>query len=432
MLPCSGLDIVWCAFLKNEFPGRPACLVTPSMAATHLNSHAIETYMSKDVAIKERSCTTTCKVLFSNFKSFWKNFSHHTGECYSIKGHHGLVASGSHYAVDGDGMIRARHGHGGLIRGMAAEPPESETEAVLSQVVKGLPRGIGATSIGSKDKRLSYLANALSKMCNAMPGLKLVLNVLTPEGKKSPTGRDLDVSLDARIRTTWINGPRALFWKRVLTPELLVEPIDFVWIFDADLAVHPALNPLPQLVHVLKGTEASVAFARPLSPSRAPVASAQSRAQDENCAAATVRHAQLSLSAVFKVEAWKLFHGNVLKRLDDPRLEQLEPGFDMLMCGLFGKRWADTGRPACVESHLWSTRLDERGRELTKAVTPSSSLRCEAIRCQQPLRRLYPSAYNASDHDDGRCWAAGPRGLTIQKWLRKPPGIKVRGGSGRG
>ena len=50
-----GLDIIWCAFLRDLFPSRPACLVTPSFAATHLNSHAIEQYMTKDVATKERS-----------------------------------------------------------------------------------------------------------------------------------------------------------------------------------------------------------------------------------------------------------------------------------------------------------------------------------------------------------------------------------------
>ena len=48
--------------------------------------------MSKDVAIKERSCTTTCHTLQHNYKRYWKNFPHHTGECFSVSGHRGLVA----------------------------------------------------------------------------------------------------------------------------------------------------------------------------------------------------------------------------------------------------------------------------------------------------------------------------------------------------
>ena len=47
-----GLDVMWCAFLRDEFPHRPTCLVTPSATATHLNSHEIEKHMSKEVALK--------------------------------------------------------------------------------------------------------------------------------------------------------------------------------------------------------------------------------------------------------------------------------------------------------------------------------------------------------------------------------------------
>ena len=410
-----GLDIIWCAFLRNAFPGRPTCLVTPSFSATHLNSHAIESYMSKEVVTMERSCTTTCKTLFKHFRPYWKNFSHHTGECFSVSGHRGLVRSRSHYAIDGDGMIRARHGHGlgtGLIRGMAAEPPEQETEEALAHTVRGLLRGVGAASLESTDKRLPLLTASLQKLCAAMPGLRIVLNMRDADtSRRSTTGRKADVSLDARISTTWISGARSIFWKRVLTSAYLSEPLDYVWLFDATLAAHPSVNPLAQLVQVLKSTEASVVYGRTRSASSRTRGGESAEATDGNCAASTVRVAELAPSVVFTADGWRHFHNNVLNRFEDDRLVQFEPGFELLVCPLVHQRNFKNNRPACVEAQLWSTRLTD-ARELAAEV---HQRRCPELRCAGPLRRTFRTSFNTTEHDDDRCWAASPRGLTLHR-----------------
>ena len=426
-----GLDIIWCAFLKDEFPTRPACLVTPSASATHLNSHAIENFMSKEVMKQVRSCSTTCTVLFERFKSYWKNFSHHTGECYSVKGHAGLMAAGSHYAISGDGTIRARHGghrQVGLTTGMSTEMKDEDSDAALAQVVRNLPRGVGAVSLDAKDRRVSLLALSLTKLCNAMPGLKIVVNLLEKEGSKGRTGRHQDVSQDDRIMTTYIRGPRALFWKHVLTPGFLADPIDYVWLLDPSLAAHPAANPLPQLLNVMRTTEAYLVYSRPHSSTLGHKVKAFSPGAAENpgCAASTVRYAPLALSTVIRADAWKLIHANVLSRIDETQLGKVEAGFEMLLCGVIYRRWGDTRRPTCVESHLLSSRLSE-GREQFDLSVPVGG--CEAEKCQAPLRKLFPLTFNGSLHDDGRCWVPGPKGLVMTRWARKPP-IKKKPGGG--
>ena len=76
--------------MKDLFPTRPACLVTPGEAATHLNSHAIEGFqrefpnMTMGKTHHTRHCHQTCVALQAHFKPYWKNFSHHTGECFGV------------------------------------------------------------------------------------------------------------------------------------------------------------------------------------------------------------------------------------------------------------------------------------------------------------------------------------------------------------
>ena len=425
-----GLDIIWCAFLREAFPKRPTCLVTPSFSATHLNSHAIEAYMSREVMIKERSCTTTCKTLYENFRSYWKNFSHHTGECYAVSGHHGLIRTRSHYAIDGDGMIRARHGHGGYIGGMYSEPPPEETEEALMHTVRSMPRGVGAVSLENGDRRLGLLSAMLHQLCEATPGLRVVINLQDKhaETNGAKSGRKADVSLDNRISTTWINGPRSLFWKRILTGRLLSDPIDYVWLFDATLAVHPTVNPLLQLSHMLAKTEASVAFPRVRSVN-SPADPSMVSANGPSCAAYVVRTVPLAPSVVFKAEAWKHFHGAVLSKISDDRLSSLEPGFEELVCGTMFQRWGErTNRPACVAAHVSSMQL---GTWKDLAAEAAAHRRgCPESSCAGPLRRMYPVAFNASVHDDDRCWMATPKGLESNR--KRGPSSRMAKGKGRG
>ena len=406
-----GLDIIWCAFLRDAFPTRPACLVTPSFAATHLNSHAIENFMSKEVIQKTRSCTTTCKTLYKNFKRYWKNFSHHTGECYSVSGHRGLLASSRHYAIDGDGMIRARFGHGGLTGGVYTEAPSSETGEAIMHTVRKMPHGVGAVSIGSNDKRLGLLTASLHKLLESVPGLRIVINMNDAEARKPSSGRKADISLDARISTTWINGPRSLFWKRVITPALLSEPVEYVWLFDATIAVHPSTNPLVQLVHLLKSTEASVAFPRIRSTTSA--ARSKAKESDASCAAVTMRTAAFAPSVIFKADAWKHFHGTVLTRLRDEHLAAVEPGFDQLVCGVVNERYERANRPACVEAFVTSTQLGDRRDLIAEAAAQQHD--CPETTCSSPLRHMFPSTFNTSTHDDGKCWVASARGLQLSR-----------------
>jgi hypothetical protein len=227
-----GVDITWCALLQDEFPNRPTCLVTPAIAATHLNSHAIEKFMTKDVSKKVRSCTTTCLVLQKHFNKYWKNTSHHTGECFAISEHRGLMHSRSYFSIDGDGTVRARHWRDQKRASQDVEPPEGESDAAKLRILGNIPRVLGATTIHSKDRKLGILVFALTRLCNAVPNFRAVVNVQDGAQAVERTGRKQDVSQDSRISTTWISGTPSLFWKRVLTAKY-VGDADFVWLFDS-------------------------------------------------------------------------------------------------------------------------------------------------------------------------------------------------------
>jgi len=75
---------------------RPTCLVTPGETATHLNTHSIERFMDHTIASKVRSCAGTCKTLWAHFPQYWKNYSHHNGQCYGLspQSQHGVVNVG--------------------------------------------------------------------------------------------------------------------------------------------------------------------------------------------------------------------------------------------------------------------------------------------------------------------------------------------------
>ena len=410
-----GLDIVWCAFMKDEFPNRPACLVTPGIAATHLNSHAIEAYMSPDVKRQERSCTTTCKSLFDNFKHYWKNFSHHTGQCYGEKENVGLHYQGGRFTQDGDGTVRARFSsRGETTVGASIELSEDSSESTLAHLVDAMPKGVGATSIDSSDKRLTPLVQSLSRLCSHMPGLKqVVINMNDPGGPGSRAGgRLVDASTDSRITTTWVRGSRVLFWKEVLSPQKLGDRFDYIWLFDASLTVHPAVNALNQLVYALKSTDASLAFVRP--ETHADVGASHI---ERDCIASTTTNPLLSTaSTVIKAGAWKTLYNGVFRRFETSQLEKIDAGMELVACGAFagvkpppprsGQIGSSVKSPACVEVHRWRPYSQDNGR------TAGTRRECDPKTCLMPLERTFPKIFNTTWHDDGRCWVAGPKGLT--------------------
>lgn len=420
-----GLDIIWCALLKDAFPMQPACLVMPSAAATHLNSHAIEAYMNKDVIKKERSCTTTCRTIQTKFHSYWKNFSHHTGECFSVARHQGLRASGQHYAVDGDGVVRARsererfRGRGDPGRKETSTDTASQEDAeqasaeALLLAARGMPRILGATMISSrvtKERSFSVFTSMLSKLCQSMPGLQFVLNV--HDGNQTSgmsSSHHEELSVDSRISTTWIQGARALFWKRVLTPYFL-RSAQYVWVFDYTVLVHPSVNPLAQLVHVLTATDGMLVSARMHDASGTVNASAD----ETGCDASTVHVASLSPSTVIRTSAWELFHFRVLKPLSNTQLTLLDKGIESVMCSSFAE--SARVKPRCLQSQtIWVHQDVSRSRSLADGIGPNMHAR----RCppQSPCSRLVrtlSATYNTSSQDPVRCWVAGPRGLTVK------------------
>ncbi len=113
-----GIDVSWCAAVRDLFPRRPACLVTPAEAATHLNSHSIEKFISANYSLHglskthhTRMCHGTCNTIMKTFPQYWKNFSHHTGKCYGLSSHtmaRGLAYEGRIASFDNDGRWHAR------------------------------------------------------------------------------------------------------------------------------------------------------------------------------------------------------------------------------------------------------------------------------------------------------------------------------------
>jgi hypothetical protein len=245
-----------------------------------------------------------------------------------------------------------------------------------------------------------------------------VVNVQDGAQAVERTGRKQDVSQDSRISTTWISGTPSLFWKRVLTAKY-VGDADFVWLFDSELTVHPSVNPLTQLVEVAKSTDAPIVFARPRID----------RTMDAGCIATTVRVAHLFPSIVMKAEAWKLFHHGVLSQAPDTHLPHLEGGLGMLICGLVERSMrGNSDKAACVESHMASIQLVDQ--LLNRGATD-----CPAESCADPLRAMYPTAFNATARDfHDRCWAPGLRGMRQTNARRRPSkvsGSAVRSRAGR-
>jgi hypothetical protein len=101
-----GIDVTWCAAFAEAFPLRPPCLVLFGAAAVHTNSNSIKRFMNATTAKEERSCGATCRYLRTHFGSYWMNFTHDTGDCWSA-GHDGLRRSNSPRYVDSHGFWKA-------------------------------------------------------------------------------------------------------------------------------------------------------------------------------------------------------------------------------------------------------------------------------------------------------------------------------------
>lgn len=387
-----GIDISWCAAVRDAFPSRPACLVTPAEAATHLNTHAIEKFMSKEVIRSVRSCAGTCHTIHRLYRSYVKNFSHHTGECYGITlgehSQHGVLRGGGRFAIDGSGYARARYEIGGLrTHGSAGKvAPLAETVAVTTggaggggnaSAVDDQSRApisdvwFGVTSLASRGNsdRLYKMVSALLPLLKSRRNLRIAINLDDGPTDGTPrTNAPLEVSNDLRISTTWINGPRARVWKVLCDPRSdLMRGVSYVWLMDPSVGLHPSLNPISMFVEVQRATDASVVFSTP------PAAAANTRGDDAaivdrlaaaggatvtkndvSCAAATAKRALLGTFAVIKRDVWDTFHAKALDRLFTPRPPwprgtniHIARALEELVCGLASRLRRDP--PACVE-----------------------------------------------------------------------------------
>jgi hypothetical protein len=193
-----GIDISWCAAMRDFFPSRPTCLVTPAEAAIHLNSHTIEKFKGTFAnqtykAHTERFCHTTCKVIQRRFKGYIQNYSHHNGRCYGLSGVGGMGAGlryeGGHYSLLGGDTWSGAGAHVTARKTSAAErltwrgevvidgAEEVEQQRQYSEAMQentgpaSLPATIvGATTLpGTHAKRKGEVVGALVALTAALP-----------------------------------------------------------------------------------------------------------------------------------------------------------------------------------------------------------------------------------------------------------------------
>ena len=401
-----GIDITWCALLADAFPARPTCLVLPAETATHINSHAIEKYMVKSVAVQERSCTGTCKTLYGAYARFWKSKSHHTGKCWGThQDHNGLVVTGR-YSLESGGTVRSRP-----FRDPA--PATNISEDGVSE-----RRWLGATVIPyhlRDDRMKDGLLASLTALMNVQPKLRIIIN--HNDVPAPPAGRSEDVSIDSRVETTWVVGPRALFWLRVLSPPLDRGEVDLLWLFNYDIVAHPSVNPFTQLTQTLHSTNA---LAAGFAPPDASLSDAFPPPAKQSCVAAVAQERDMSSSIVFKPEGFRTFRDYALRRLTMAYLEASDLGFGRLLCPLLARmvyRMSTRigNRPACV-------RLTTATLHKVESRHPRASKACDAA-CAAPLRAAFPDDFNASWHGESTCWVPASKGLhqVGKKQILQPP-----------
>ena len=160
--------------------------------------------------------------------------------------------------MDGSGGVRAREV--ASLHTELAAPPEAGTnssgeETIYADETTKRLRWLGATSLPLSFPKLDLLHTTLVAMMAHHPKLRVAINH-HDRGKPPPLGSRWHESKDVRISTTYIPGPRAVFWRRVITPLVSSGEVDLVWLFDGRLALHPSLFPFAQQQEALQTTHA--------------------------------------------------------------------------------------------------------------------------------------------------------------------------------
>ena len=255
---------------------------------------------------------------------------------------------------------------------------------------------LAATSMASIDPRkIVGVCGALSALMKEWPQVRAVVNLHDGPSDGEPRGdprRGIklaeEFTLDNRITTTWITAPKVRFWMVLHPSTALMKNVDFVWLFDPHIAIHPTLNPVGMLNSVLRATDAQIVFAadvgNALEPTATPpparskragreaaaaamaaataaatatataTATAASVSHPPHCIAITSRLKAAAPSVLFRTSAWAL----LLDRLEKPHpLKQVAmpnttaAGVELLelICQMVSRT---QNKPACVEVRL--------------------------------------------------------------------------------
>jgi len=293
-----------------------------------------------------------------------------------------------------------------------------------------MDRWLGAVGIHSQDPLLPQLQRSLHALCTVHPQLHIRLNLFD-----APEKRVLRNFTAARVTLSNVPGMKALFWKRVLTPQLVVQ-FRALWLFDGDVAIHPSVFPLATLVNALVAVDASAAQPA-IRAGHAGLTTFQGhlvhkRPVSASCVITTAKSVEI-MTPLFQTDGWAAFHEQVLTTIPDDKLAASAHGIDRMWCSWL--RVAFPARPACVVVHSEvALHADSRSmRRYMNATAFRQGKSCSGT-CQT-LQRAFPGHFDSTKHDTGDCWKqtyAGPVRTTLLRSLDESGAISGRQRAGNG
>ena len=261
-----------------------------------------------------------------------------------------------------------------------------------------MDRWLGAVETHSQDPALLQLKRSLHALCTVHPQLHVRLNFFDHGAPERTWLRRSNVTL------SHVPGMKGLFWKRVLTPPLVLQ-FRVIWLFDADIAIHPSVFPLATLVNALVAVDASAA-----QPAiRAGVGRfstwqghlVHKRPVSASCVITTARSVEI-MTPLLQTDAWAAVHEQVLSIIPDDDLAASDHGIDRMWCSWL--HVAFPARPACVvvQSEV-ALHADSRTmRRFMNATTFRQGKSCSGT-CLM-LQRTFPDHFDGTKHDTGDCW----------------------------
>ena len=272
---------------------------------------------------------------------------------------------------------------------------------------------LGAVSTHTNDYgRTSQIRASLDALLTAYPELCIALNHFDAGGEAPDTRSAGQRRQHGRLQVTWVPGMKGLFWKRVLTPER-TRGMRMVWLFDADVAVHPSVMPLGLLASALLSSNASAL--QPLVRAAGMGTDhkwLRQRPSLSSCAASTAKFVEV-MTPFLQSDTWEHFHRHVLSHIPDDALARSDFGIDVTWCAAFAG--AFPLRPPCLvlfgvaAVHTNSNSI----KRFMNATTAKEERMCGAT-CRY-LRRHFSSYWMNYTHDTHDCWSAGHDGLRPSK-----------------